>query len=71
MISDLQTLEKLEIKKKKKHTHSNSRDWEKASIAGDTRNVCSILGLGRSPGGENGNAPQYSCLENSMNRGAW
>lgn len=29
MISDLQTLEKLEIKKKK---NSNSRDWEKASI---------------------------------------
>lgn len=30
MISDLQTLEKLEIKKKKKN--SNSRDWGKASI---------------------------------------
>ena len=25
-----------------------------------------IPGLGRSPGEENGNAPQYSCLENSM-----
>lgn len=30
MISDLQTLEKLEIKKQKQK-HSNSRDWEKAS----------------------------------------
>ena len=27
--------------------------------------------LGRSPGGGNGNSLQYSCLENSMDRGAW
>ena len=33
-------------------------------------NLGSILGLGRSPGGGHGNALQYSCLENSMNRGA-
>ena len=26
---------------------------------------------GRSPGVENGNPFQYSCLENSMDRGAW
>ena len=26
---------------------------------------------GRSPGGRNGNPLQYSCLENSMDRGAW
>ena len=31
----------------------------------------SIPGLGRSPGEENGYQPQYSCLENSMDRGAW
>ena len=31
----------------------------------------SILGSGRSPGEENGNLLQYSCLENSMDRGAW
>ena len=36
--------------------------------AGD---VGSIPGLGRSPGGENGNPLQYSCLENSMHRGDW
>ena len=30
-----------------------------------------ILGSGRSPGGGNGNPLQYSCLENSMDRGAW
>ena len=31
----------------------------------------SIPGSGRSPGGRNGNLLQYSCLENSMDRGAW
>ena len=30
----------------------------------------SILGSGRSPGGEHGNPLQYSCLENSIDRGA-
>ena len=30
-----------------------------------------IFGLGRSPGGGNGNLLEYSCLENSMDRGAW
>ena len=28
-------------------------------------------GLGRSPGDGNGNPLQYSCLENSMDQGAW
>ena len=31
----------------------------------------SIPGLGRSPEGGNGNRPQYSCLENPTDRGAW
>ena len=31
----------------------------------------SIPGSGRSPGEGNGNPLQYSCLENSMDRGAW
>ena len=31
----------------------------------------SIPGLGRSPGEGSGNPLQYSCLENSMDRGAW
>ena len=39
--------------------------------AGDARDVGLISGLGRSPGGRNGNTLQYSCLENSMDRGAW
>ena len=30
-----------------------------------------ILGLGRSTGGGSGNPLQYSCLEISMDRGAW
>ena len=30
-----------------------------------------IPGLGRSPGGENGNPFWYSCLEDPMDRGAW
>ena len=30
-----------------------------------------IPGLGRSPGEENGNPLQYSCLENPKDRGAW
>ena len=31
----------------------------------------SIPGSGRSPGEGNDNLFQYSCLENSMDRGAW
>ena len=37
----------------------------------DSGDVGSIPGSGRSPGEGNGNPLQYSCLENSMNRGAW
>ena len=39
--------------------------------AGDIKDVSSVLGLGRSPGGGHGNPLQYSCQENSMDRGAW
>jgi len=41
---------------------------ESACSAGD---LGSISGLGRSPGEGNGNPLQYSCLQNSMDRGAW
>ena len=37
--------------------------------AGDVRDADSIPGLGRSPGGGNGNPLLYSCLENLMERG--
>ena len=38
---------------------------------GDTGKADLIPGSGRSPGGGNGNPLQYSCLQNSMDRGAW
>ena len=36
--------------------------------AGDTEDTGSVPGLGRFPGGENGNPLQYSCLENRMDQ---
>ena len=38
--------------------------------AGDIRDTSSVPGLGRSPGGGQGNPLQYSCLENPMDRWA-
>ena len=38
---------------------------------GNARDVGLIPGLGRSPGGGNGNPLQYSCLENPVNRRSW
>ena len=49
-------------KKKKKNPPAN---------AGDISDESSILGSGRSPGGGHSNPPQYSCLENPMDRGGW
>ena len=37
----------------------------------NVRDLGSIPGLGRSPGEVTGNPLHYSCLENSMDRGAW
>ena len=45
-----------------------SEDKESACNAGD-RGL--IPGSGKSPGGGQGDPPQYSCLENPMDRGAW
>ena len=42
----------------------------KASVC-NAEDPVSIPGLRRSPGEENGNPLQYSCLENSLDRGAW
>ena len=39
--------------------------------AGDIRDMGSIPGLGRSPGGRHGNPLQYSCLKNPMDSEAW
>ena len=46
------------------------RGKESACNAGDAGDVGFIPGLGRSPGEGNGNPLHYSCLENSMDRGA-
>ena len=39
--------------------------------AGDTRDMGSVPGSGRSPGEGNGYPLHYSCMEKSMDRGAW
>ena len=44
---------------------------ESTCNAGDLGDVNSVCGLGRPPGGGNGNPLQCSCLENSLDRGAW
>ena len=54
------------------HTFIGLPGWlsgkEVLASAGD---LGSILRWERSPGGENGNLIQYSCLENSMDREVW
>ena len=47
---------------------SGSDSKESACNAGDPG---SVLGLGKSPREGNSNPLQYSCLENSMDTGAW
>ena len=39
--------------------------------AADIRDTGSIPGLERSAGGGHGNPVKYSCLDNTMDRGAW
>ena len=39
--------------------------------AGDIRDLGSVPGWGRSPGGGHGNPLQYPCLGNPVDRGAW
>ena len=56
------------FKKLQRSFPGGSASKESACNAGDPG---LISGLGRSPGGGNGNPLQYSCLENRMDRGAW
>ena len=49
-------------KKKKKNLPAN---------AGDIRDIGSTPGSWRAPGGGHGNPLKYSCLKNTVNRGAW
>ena len=71
------TLEKSEGKSLKSHLRilegfprGSVRKYPLANARG-TGDAGSIPGLGRSPGEGNGSPFQYSCLENSMDRGAW
>ena len=63
-------------------SRSNSQNplWNNWGFSGDSDGKESahsaghlglIPELGRSPGGGHGNPHQYSCLKNSMDRGAW
>ena len=45
--------------------------WNPPASAGDTGDAGSVPGLGRCPGGGNGDPIQSSCLEESMDRAAW
>ena len=53
------------------HNPGGSSGKEPACNAGDVRDAGLIPGLGRSLGEQHGNPLQYSCLETSMDRGAW
>ena len=53
------------------HVTGGARGKEPSTNAGGLRDVGSIPGSGRSPGGEHSNPLHYSCLENPMDRGAW
>ena len=56
------------IKMNKRIQTKKKKQKESACNVGD---LGSNRGLGRFPGVGNSNPVQYSCLENSMNRGAW
>ena len=66
--------------RKSRKMQENLEDQSSASLPGgsdgkasayNVGDLGSIPGLGRSPGEENGNPLQCSCLENPMDRGAW
>ena len=50
---------------------SQVAQWYSPANAGDSGDMTLILGLGRSPPGEDGNPRQYSWLKNPMDRGTW
>ena len=51
--------------------HISFGDSDGKESACNMGDMSSIPGSGRSPREGNGNLLQYSCLENSMDRGAW
>ena len=50
---------------------SFKNDSDRKESACNVGDLGSVSGLGRSPGEGNGYPLQYSCLENSMDTGAW
>ena len=69
------SLMKLLLVKRNSHHHEGfkyfSRYGTEKHLPTMREDLGSIPGLGRSPGEGNGNPLQYSCLENSMDGGAW
>ena len=61
-------MKKILISKTEKGFPRGSNSKESACNVGDPS---LIPGYGRPPGEGNGNPLQYSCLENSVDRGAW
>ena len=53
------------------HTHLFPGGLDGKESAYNSGDLALIPGLEDSPGGGHGNPLQYSCLENSMDRGAW
>ena len=50
---------------------SSPSDSVVKNLPASAGNVCSVPGSRRFPGKGNGKPLQFSCLENSMDRGAW
>ena len=75
---EIKNANRLFVKKKKKKVQlfaynlaSQVAQWVKNPPAGNTGDMGSIPGSGRSSGVGNGNPLQYFCLENPIDRGAW
>ena len=68
-VSDRRTLSS-QIFRKTNAWASQVAPWLK-NASDNEGDASSIPGSGRSPGKENGNPLQYSCLENHMDGGAW
>ena len=64
----MHTVSKLQEIVEDRGTFPGDSDGKESSC--DAEDPGSIPGSGRSPGEENGNSLQYSCLENSMDIGA-
>ena len=70
---------KLALQKERKAEHIRGNGASQVVLAikkppanaGDPRDMPSVPGSGRLPGGGNGGSLQYACLGNPVDRGAW